>query len=113
MSKLRKVVGCAFVASLLAGFAVSSQALTLQSAALPSTTIGDHSDAIVRVAEGCGPGGWRGPWGHCRNTPFSGRMPGGGYGSGYNGCPPGYWRGPWGNCRNTPFHGRHPNGAWY
>jgi hypothetical protein len=70
-------------------------------------------DDIVPAAEGCGPGGWRGPWGHCRYTPFSGRMPGGGYASGYNGCPPGSWRGPWGHCRNTPFHGRHPNGAWY
>jgi hypothetical protein len=113
MRKMGKVVGCAFMVSLLAGFAVSSQALTLQSAASPSAAAGDPSGAIVRVAEGCGPGGWRGPWGHCRYTPFSGRMPGGGYASGYNGCPPGSWRGPWGNCRNTPFHGRHPNGAWY
>ena len=31
------------------------EALTLQSAALPSAIIGDRSDAIVRVAEGCGP----------------------------------------------------------
>jgi hypothetical protein len=79
MTKLRKVAACACVASLVAGFAVSSQALTLRSAALPSATIGDHSDTVVRVAEGCGPGGWRGPWGHCRYTAFSGRMPGGGY----------------------------------
>jgi hypothetical protein len=113
MTKLRNAATSVCVASLLAGFAVSSRALTLQSAALPSATVEDHSDAIVRVAEGCGPGRWRGPWGHCRHTLFSGRMPGGGYASSYNGCPPGSWRGPWGNCRNTPFHGRHPNGAWY
>jgi hypothetical protein len=35
MTKLRKVAACACAASLLAGFAVSSQALSLQSAALP------------------------------------------------------------------------------
>jgi hypothetical protein len=26
---------------------------------------------------GCPAGYWRGPWGHCRNTPFHGRMPDG------------------------------------
>jgi hypothetical protein len=28
---------------------------------------------------GCPPGYWRGPWGHCRNTPYHGRLPGGGW----------------------------------
>jgi hypothetical protein len=28
---------------------------------------------------GCPPGSWRGPWGHCRNTPYHGRLPGGGW----------------------------------
>lgn len=28
---------------------------------------------------GCAPGYWRGPWGHCRNTPYHGRLPGGGW----------------------------------
>lgn len=27
---------------------------------------------------GC-PRGWRGPWGHCRDTPYHGRLPGGGW----------------------------------
>jgi hypothetical protein len=27
----------------------------------------------------CPPGYWRGPWGHCRDTPFYGYLPGGGY----------------------------------
>jgi hypothetical protein len=73
---------------------------------------------IIPVAQGCGPGGWRGPWGGCRYTPYVGPLPGGGWvappSSGYygNGCPPGYWRGPWGHCRNTPYHGRLPNGGW-
>lgn len=90
---------------------------------------GVEADAgIVLVDQGCGPGWWRGPWGHCRNTPYSGNLPGGGYGTnigeyspysnsnGYsyswNGCPPGYWRGPWGHCRDTPYHGRLPDGSW-
>lgn len=70
----------------------------------------------ANAAAGCGPGWWRGPWGHCRNTPYSGPLPNGGYQvefhSGGNACPPGYWRGPYGHCRNTPFHGRLPNGDW-
>jgi hypothetical protein len=77
---------------------------------------------ILRVAQGCGPWGWRGPWGHCRDTPYHGPLPGGGwagprpypypyYFAGY-GCPPGYWHGPWGHCRDTPYHGRLPGGGW-
>jgi hypothetical protein len=68
------------------------------------------------AAQGCGPGWWRGPWGHCRDTPYTGPLPRGGYQIEFraadNGCPPGYWRGPYGHCRNTPFHGRLPNGDW-
>ncbi|BAT59489.1 hypothetical protein GJW-30_1_02022 [Variibacter gotjawalensis] len=65
------------------------------------------------AADGCGPGAWRGPWGHCRDTPFSGRLPDGEWVQRVgNGCPPGYWRGPWGHCRNTPYHGRLPGGGW-
>ena len=66
------------------------------------------------AAEGCGPGAWRGLWGHCRNTPYCGRLPDGSwkFRQAYNGCPPSYWRGPWGHCRNTPYHGRLPDGNW-
>ncbi len=28
---------------------------------------------------GCPPGFWRGPWSHCRDTPYHGRLPGGGW----------------------------------
>ena len=69
---------------------------------------------VIPVAGGCGPHAWRGPWGHCRDTPYYGRLPNGSYklpGS-MNGCPPGHWRGPYGHCRDTPFHGRLPNGGW-
>ncbi len=74
---------------------------------LPSDTI--------QVSGGCGPNAWRGPWGHCRDTPYYGPLPGGYYQEAPvmgNGCPPGYWRGPWGHCRNTPYHGRLPDGQW-
>jgi hypothetical protein len=70
---------------------------------------------IVPVSGGCGPYAWRGPWGHCRDTPYYGRLPHGGWKSRpstWNGCPPGHWRGPYGHCRDTPFHGRLPNGQW-
>jgi hypothetical protein len=70
----------------------------------------------AEAAGGCGPGAWRGPWGHCRNTPYYGRLPDGSwkFRNAYNGngCPPGSWRGPWGHCRNTPYHGRLPDGSW-
>jgi hypothetical protein len=67
------------------------------------------------VAGGCGEGRWRGPWGHCRDTPYYGPLPGGYYQPRphpFFGCPPGYWRGPWGHCRDTPYHGRLPDGGW-
>lgn len=71
---------------------------------------------VETVAQGCGPGWWRGPWGHCRDTPYYGPLPGGGYspapGPVWNGCAPGYWRGPWGHCRDTPYHGPLPGGGW-
>ncbi len=32
-----------------------------------------------RAVNRCPPGYWRGPWGHCRDTPYHGRLPGGGW----------------------------------
>ena len=74
----------------------------------------DLSSMTIEVSGGCGPNAWRGPWGHCRDTPYYGRLPNGSYKTrgAWNGCPPGSWRGPYGHCRNTPFHGRLPNGSW-
>jgi hypothetical protein len=85
---------------------VPTVGMTFSQSGVPETSM------VLRVAEGCGATGWRGPWGHCRDTPFSGRLPDGMFVTNYNGCPPGYWRGPWGNCRNTPFHGRLPDGSY-
>jgi hypothetical protein len=75
----------------------------------------DPLSLVVPVADGCGPYAWRGPWGHCRDTPYYGPLPGGNFQprpDGWNGCPPGYWHGPWGHCRDTPYHGRLPDGSW-
>lgn len=89
----------------------------------PGARSGTDAAKITPVAQGCGPGGWRGPWGGCRYgyAPFYGPRPfyaplplyGGAYVYGYNGCPPGFWRGPWGHCRNTPYHGRWPDGFYH
>lgn len=103
-------------AGLLLASAYSAAAFGVPAPA-PLDTIA--STLVVPIAQGCGPGAWRGPWGGCRNTPYVGPLPGGGwvppaYSYGYygNGCPPGYWHGPWGHCRNTPYHGRLPDGGW-
>jgi len=83
--------------------------------AAPIAPIPSLDSLTVPVAGGCGPGRWRGPWGHCRSTPYYGRLPGGWYQPPphpFFGCPPGYWRGPWGHCRDTPYHGRLPGGGW-
>ena len=69
----------------------------------------------AEAAQGCGPGGWRGYWGHCHYAapviveprPVIYAAPVSSYA-----CPPGYWPGPWGHCRDTPYHGRLPNGGW-
>lgn len=48
---------------------------------IPAVDQGTSSAEIIQVAQGCGPGGHRGPWGHCRPL--------------YN-CPPGWHTGPYG-----------------
>ena len=101
-------------------FLVLALAATLAlSVAVPANAdvleTGVDQSVIVPVSGGCGQYAWRGPWGHCRDTPYYGRLPDGEWKvkpSGANGCPPGYWRGPYGHCRDTPFHGRLPNGDW-
>ena len=105
-SRMAIVVGLA--SALVAS--VCAEAAPMQ----PVNGIGRPS-MTIQVAGGCGPNGWRGPWGHCRNTPFYGRLPNGYYQpapAAWNGCPEGFWRGPWGHCRNTPYHGRLPDGSW-
>lgn len=96
-------------------------AFTLPASAAPIAPVAPEavSPSVTLVAGGCGPYAWRGPWGGCRDTPYTGPLPGGGYAGPPgapvyygNGCPPGWWRGPWGHCRDTPYHGRLPDGGW-
>ena len=109
--------GCALA---LAG-AGSASALTA-----PPPPVASVGSEFLPVAEGCGWGRWRGPWGGCRDTPYYGRLPDGGWAGGppaappgdmgrwgsHWGCPPGWWHGPWGHCRHTPYHGPLPGGGW-
>lgn len=101
-------------AATLAGL---STAVAMPARPLPTGIAAPDASALVlQVANGCGPGGYRGPYGAC-HAYGTGPFPGGYYGpfrdaSNWNGCPPGYWRGPWGHCRDTPYHGRLPGGGW-
>lgn len=40
---------------------------------------GGYYGPYIWGARSCPPGYWRGPWGHCRDTPYHGRLPGGGW----------------------------------
>ena len=43
---------------------------------------------LIQVSGGCGPNGWRGPWGHCHYAHYWGPTWGGPYGPvRWNGCP--------------------------
>jgi len=53
-------------------------------AGLLPVPIESGSGLVIKVAEGCGPGYWRGPWGRC--YPLAVRRT----------CPPGYHFGPQG-----------------
>ncbi|TDR93045.1 GCG_CRPN prefix-to-repeats domain-containing protein [Enterovirga rhinocerotis] len=106
--------------SLLAAVGLASLSSAALAMPIPPSPIGasasDISPLVVRVANGCGPDGYRGPYGACHSY-GTGPYPGGYFGPfhnawNWNGCPPGYWRGPWGHCRDTPFHGRLPGGGW-
>lgn len=65
-------------AALTIGFAATS------SAAIVPVPVAPGSDLTIKVAEGCGPGFWRGPGGRCHPM-ARGRF-----------CPPGYHIGPHG-----------------
>jgi hypothetical protein len=70
------------VRSLILGAAVAFGLASAASAAVPAAPVAAPGSAIVKVAEGCGPGFWRGPGGKCH--PFAvGRA-----------CPIGYHLGP-------------------
>jgi hypothetical protein len=63
-------------------FAAGLALLTTGAQAMPLAAIDASNGAvIIQVAQGCGPGGHRGPFGHCRPL--------------YD-CPPGWHTGPYG-----------------
>ena len=91
--------------------AASAALAVLPLASAPAMPIAQDlavSPQITHVADGCGPGAWRGPWGHVVTTPYVAPLPA----MHGNGCPAGSWRGLWGHCRDTPYHGRLPDGLW-
>ena len=70
------------IRTMVLGAALAFGFATASSAAITPAPVGTGSDLAIRVAEGCGPGFWRGPHGACH--PFArGRL-----------CPPGYHIGP-------------------
>lgn len=54
------------IRSLLVGAALALAASSSASAAMLVAPVADANPAIVRVADGCGPGFFRGPGGYCR-----------------------------------------------
>ena len=115
MMKVKALVALGF--GVLASVATLARPAAAQFAPAPQAQ-------VILVADGCGPGWYRGPGGACHRF-GRGPYPGGYWGPyrpapayaypgryGWNGCPTGFWRGPWGYCRDTPYHGRLPGGRW-
>ncbi|HXW19685.1 MAG TPA: hypothetical protein VEK35_04190 [Roseiarcus sp.] len=76
---IRLVLG----AVLAIGLATSADA-----AMLAPPAIGES--VATPIAEGCGPGGWRGPYGHCHYGAYGGA-------GWWRPCPPGMHLGPYGH----------------
>jgi hypothetical protein len=64
------------------GVALAFGVATVASAAVTPVPAGNANTLVIKVAEGCGPGFWRGPGGKCHPM-FDGKA-----------CPPGYHIGP-------------------
>jgi hypothetical protein len=71
MPKILHNMAACLVAIFIVSAPVSAAPMIGQSIATDSFT--------TLVSGGCGPNGWRGPWGHCRNTPYHGHLPDGGW----------------------------------
>ena len=68
--------------TMLLGAALAVGMSSLASAAMLPVTVGSGDVGIVKVAEGCGPGFWRGPAGVCHPMAVA------------RACPRGYHLGP-------------------
>lgn len=64
------------------GVALAFGVATVASAAVTPVPAGNANTLVIKVAEGCGPGFWRGPGGRCHPM-FDGKA-----------CPAGYHLGP-------------------
>lgn len=67
---------------LLSGALTLALASGASAAGFTPLPVASGNPLVIEVAEGCGPGFWRGPHGHCR--PFAV----------HRACPPGYHLGP-------------------
>ena len=68
--------------TMLMGAALAVGISSVASAAVLPVQVGNGNVGIVKVAEGCGPGFWRGPGGHCHPMAM------------HRACPRGYHLGP-------------------
>ena len=70
------------IRSLILGAVLATGVATIANAGFAPNAIGNSDRSIMRIAEGCGPGMWRGPEGRCHPM-ANGRA-----------CPRGYHLGP-------------------
>ncbi len=68
---------------------VAAMAAGMTAQAMPIPLASQQDTSIVRIADGCGPGGHRDGFGRC--VPNYRRF--------YRGCPPGFHLNPYGRCR--------------
>jgi len=61
------------IRTLVIGAALAFSFAAASNAAIMPVQVGPSSDLTIRVAEGCGPGFWRGPGGRCH--PFGFALP--------------------------------------
>jgi hypothetical protein len=83
--ELKKNKEESMIRTIALGAALAFSLATASNAAIMPLPVGSPSDLTVKVAEGCGPGWWRGPGGRCHPM-ATGRL-----------CPPGYHIGPEGH----------------
>jgi hypothetical protein len=91
------------VAAFLVAIFETAGLAAVPASAMPIAQLTDAGPDVTLIAQGCGPGGWRGPYGRCNY----GRPPGYGYGYGYRPPPPGFYRPPpgyYGGYGPRPYH---------
>jgi len=97
---------------LLLGFAFAISAISVSTAAPFMTAAPTMSTNVVHIADGCGQGRYRGPYGACHRF-GTGPRPGGDFAGRHigEGCGPRNYRGPGGACHRLGT-GPYPSGYW-